>query len=251
MFESKGYFPTPQTVEIPIDKLPLALEGLSILHLSDLHIHEKTPLEKIDQLVTSANNLQPDIIVITGDIIDTKPLRIKEKLLLLRGFKAKTYFISGNHDLFYGLDDLVTILDDSHITFMDNKFISLKHAGESYYIAGLGDRFSKFFGFKRDIEKITQLVNEQKNVIFLAHQPKDYTIALNSGAMLFLAGHTHGGQIFPFHYLVKLVQPFLHGLHFKKEMAVYISRGLGNWGIDIRFLAPSEITLLKLKGTSC
>lgn len=248
MFESRGFFPTPQTIEIQIDRLPLALEGLSILHLSDLHIHEKTPLRKIGQLVASANALEPDIIVITGDIIDTKAKYIKKKLLLLKGLKANTYYISGNHDLFYGLNDLVTILNDSHITFMDNKFVSLNHDGVPFYIAGLGDRFSKFFGFKRDIEKITQLATEKNPVIFLAHQPKDYTIALKCDAMIFLAGHTHGGQIFPFHYLVKLIQPFLHGLHFKKDMAIYINRGLGSWGLDMRFLAPSEISLLKLKG---
>ncbi|HIP02753.1 MAG TPA: metallophosphoesterase [Campylobacterales bacterium] len=249
MFETKGFFPTPQTIEVPIERLPLALEGLSILHLSDLHINKKTTIEKMEQLINSSNQLSPDIIVITGDIIDTKPKHIKEKLKLLKGLKANTFYISGNHDLFYGLDELVSILEETHITFIDNQLVNLQYHGHSYSIAGLGDRFSKFFGRKRDIEKITQQIREKNPLIFLAHQPKDYTIALQCGAILFLAGHTHGGQIFPFHYLVKLVQPFLAGLHFKKGMSIYISRGLGSWGVDFRFLAPSEISLLKLKGS--
>jgi predicted MPP superfamily phosphohydrolase len=251
MFEKRGFFPKPQTIEIPIKKLPHSLEGLSILHLSDLHINKKTPLQKIDKLVTYANTLKPDIIVITGDIIDTKPTHIKEKLLLLKNFKANTYYISGNHDLFYGINELVDILHASHITFMDNQMIKAHYNGTSYQIVGLGDRFSKFFGLKRDIEKLTQLVDKGNPTIFLAHQPKDYKIALKFDAMLFLAGHTHGGQIFPFHYMVRLVQPFLNGLHFRDNLAIYINRGLGNWGIDVRFLAPSEITLLKLKGALC
>jgi predicted MPP superfamily phosphohydrolase len=249
MFETKGFFPTPQTIEIPIERLPQALEGLSILHLSDLHISKKTTIQKMKRLITSANELTPDIIVITGDIIDTKPKYIQEKLQVLKGLKANTYYISGNHDLFYGLDELVTILEETHIIFLDNEFVNLEYHGQSYAIAGLGDRFSKFFGRKRDIENITKQVHKENPLIFLAHQPKDYTIALQCNAMLFLAGHTHGGQIFPFHYLVRLVQPFLAGLHFKKNMAIYISRGLGSWGVDMRFLAPSEISLLKLKGS--
>ena len=82
--------------------------------------------------------------------------------------------------------------------------------------------------------------------IFISHQPKDYKIALNSNSNLFLCGHTHGGQIYPFHYLVKLVQPFLAGLFYKNKTAIYVNKGLGTWGVDFRFKADAEVTILKL-----
>jgi predicted MPP superfamily phosphohydrolase len=250
MIETKDFFPKPKTIDISINKLPQKLEGLKILHLSDLHINKKTTIKMIDRLISTANSLEPNIIVITGDIIDVKASTIEDKLQLFKLLRADTYFISGNHDLMYGLDDLVDILSDWHINFIDNQFLQIEHNGESFYIAGLSDRFSKFFGYKRDVDKFIDQMREIEPLIFLAHQPKDYKIAQKSGASLFLAGHTHGGQIFPFHFLVKLVQPFLAGLHFKDNMSIYINRGFGNWGVNMRFLAPSEITLLKLKGAT-
>ncbi len=240
MLERNNFFPTPKTIEISMPHL----HGLSILHLSDLHISKKTPLQKIDKLIATANGLNPDIIVITGDIIDDKPKEIEDKLMLFKLLKANTYFISGNHDLVYGLDELVDMISDWNIHFLDNRSLQLTHNDERYYITGIADRFSKFFGKSRKLEKS---IDDKIPTIFLAHQPKDYKIALKHNATLFLAGHTHGGQIFPFNYIVKLVQPFLAGLHKKGNMSIYISRGFGNWGIDMRFLAPSEITLLKLK----
>ena len=248
MFEMGGFFPTPQTIDVKLNSLPKALEGLSVLHLSDLHINKKTPLQKIEKLIQTANELNPNIIVITGDIIDTKAKDIEDKLMLFNLLKPQTYFISGNHDLYYGLDELVKSIEDYNIHFVDNKVLRLSHKGNFYFIAGLADRFSKFFGKDRDIQTLIRRTSSSKPLIFLAHQPKDYKIAKKCGATLFLAGHTHGGQVFPFHYLVRLVQPFLAGLHIKDNMALYINRGFGNWGVNLRFLAPSEITLLKLKG---
>jgi len=242
MIETKEFFPTPKTVEISLPHL----KGLSILHLSDLHISKKTSLKKIDRLISTANSLNPDIIVITGDIIDDKPKEIEDKLMLFKMLKTDTYFISGNHDLVYGVDELAEMISDWNIHFLDNRSIKLTHNNESYYLTGIADRFSKFFKRQRKVE----VRNNNLPMIFLAHQPKDYKIAQKFGASLFLAGHTHGGQIFPFNYVVKLVQPFLAGLHKKGNMTIYVSRGFGNWGVDMRFLAPSEITLLKIKGES-
>jgi predicted MPP superfamily phosphohydrolase len=89
-----------------------------------------------------------------------------------------------------------------------------------------------------------------ENSIFLAHQPKDYKFALKANAKLFLCGHTHGGQIYPFHYFVRLFQPFLAGIFYIKNTCLYVNKGLGYWGINFRYKANSEITLLKLTSKS-
>ena len=217
------------------------LENLKILHLSDLHINKKTSEKKILELVDFCNNLEFDFCVITGDIIDTKVKFIKKQLQILNSLKKEVFYISGNHDLFYGLEDLKKEL--TNFIFMDNKTLKINYKNEIIYLAGLPDRFSKFFKIKREEKKIKEFLQNSPS-IFISHQPKDYKIALNSN--LFLCGHTHGGQIYPFHYLVRLVQPFLAGLFYKNKTAIYVNKGIGTWGVDFRFKANAEISLLKL-----
>ena len=219
------------------------LDDLKILHLSDLHINKKTTISQIEELVLLCNKQTFDFLVITGDIIDTKVKFIKEKLQILNTLKGKVYYISGNHDLFYGLNDLKNEL--TNFIFMDNNCTVIIHKNEIIHLAGLPDRFSKFFKIKREEEKIKNyLLNEPS--IFISHQPKDYKIAVGSNANLFLCGHTHGGQIYPFHYFVRLVQPFLAGVFYKKNTAIYVNKGIGTWGVNFRYKASSEITIVKL-----
>lgn len=228
-----------QVVNIEIEDKKL--ENLKILHLSDLHINKKTSEKKILELVDFCNNLEFDFCVITGDIIDTKVKFIKKQLEILNFLKKEVFYISGNHDLFYGLEDLKKEL--TNFIFMDNKTLKINYKNEIIHLAGLPDRFSKFFKIKREEKKIKEFLQNSPS-IFISHQPKDYKIALNSN--LFLCGHTHGGQIYPFHYLVRLVQPFLAGLFYKNKTAIYVNKGFGTWGIDFRFKANAEISLLKL-----
>ncbi|MFX4234564.1 metallophosphoesterase [Aliarcobacter butzleri] len=219
------------------------LDDLKILHLSDLHINKKTSIEKILELVNFCNSLEFDFCIITGDIIDTKVKFIKKQLEILNLLKKEVFYISGNHDLFYGLEDLKKEL--TNFIFMDNETLKINYKNEIIHLAGLPDRFSKFFKIKRE-EKIVEDFLKNSPSIFISHQPKDYKIALNSNSNLFLCGHTHGGQIYPFHYLVKLVQPFLAGLFYKNKTAIYVNKGLGTWGVDFRFKADAEVTILKL-----
>ncbi len=233
--------PPLTTLDVPINHPHL--DGLSLLHLSDLHINKHTTEAYMRELVAMCNRTVCDCIIITGDIIDTKVKHIIPQLQILNTLK-NVFYISGNHDLFYGLEALKQELP--HFTFLDNSIEKITIKNRDIYLVGLSDRFSKFFHIERDIKKVLELAQEKEAIIFLAHQPKDYTIALEAKASLFLCGHTHGGQIYPFHYLVRLIQPYLSGLHYENKMAIYVNSGLGTWGIDYRYKAQSEITLLQL-----
>ena len=236
--------PMAKIVEVLIDHQ--FLDGLKILHLSDLHINKKFKLSSINKLLSICADLEYDFVVITGDIIDCKVKDIKEKLQLLNklSFLRPVYYISGNHDIFYGLEDLKKEL--SSFILMDNKSTSIDFKGNKINIVGISDRFAKFFNIKREEKKISAFLKSSTPTIFLAHQPKDYKLAVLNKTELFVCGHTHGGQIFPFHYLVRLIQPFLNGLFYKEQTAIYVSPGLGTWGINFRYKANSEITILKL-----
>jgi predicted MPP superfamily phosphohydrolase len=234
--------PIPQTIEV-FTKNKL-LNGLKILHLSDLHINKKTKNSTLKNLVLLSNTLEYDFLVITGDIIDCKVKYIESKLNILNSIEKKVFYISGNHDLVYGLKSLNKVL--KNFIFIDNSFYSFHYNDEIITIAGLSDRFSKFFFHERNEKKIIDILRKSDNSILLAHQPKDYKIAVDNKSSLFLCGHTHGGQIYPFHYIVKLFQPFLSGLIYKDETAIYVNKGLGNWGIDFRYKASNEISIIKL-----
>ena len=234
--------PKPQTIDINIKDNNL--NNLKIIHLSDLHINIKTTVLYLKELVNICNSIKADFIVITGDIIDCKVKYISSKLDILNNFTKKVFYISGNHDLFYGLQDLKDIL--YKLTFLDNSYEIISFNDNNICIVGLSDRFSKFFNHKRDTNKIKHLLNNQVSTILLAHQPKDYKIATQTNTKLFLCGHTHGGQIFPFHYFVKLFQPFLNGLFYKFDTAIYVNKGLGTWGINYRYKADAEISILNL-----
>jgi uncharacterized protein len=239
--------PIAQTIEVMVRSKEL--NDLKILHLSDLHINKNTSIIQLNELINICHNLEFDFTVITGDIIDCQIKYIKEKIQILNKLKKdgenqkEVYYISGNHDLFYGLNDLKYEL--TNFIFMDNKYQYILYKNNKILIAGLPDKFSKFFKIKREEDKIKNYLSNGPS-IFISHQPKDYKIALCSKTNLFLCGHTHGGQIFPFHYLVKLVQPFLAGLFYKQNTAIYVNKGLGTWGLDFRYKADAEITILKL-----
>lgn len=230
--------------DLNIEVKSSTLDGLKILHLSDLHINKKTTIADIKNLVAYCNKIECDFIVITGDIIDCKVKFIEEKLLILNTLERKCFYISGNHDIFYGLEDLKRVL--YKLIYLDNSYFNLEYKNCEILIAGLSDRFSKYFKVTREEKKVEKFLKSNENSIFISHQPKDYKIALASKANLFLCGHTHGGQIFPFHYLVRLIQPFLAGLFYKEKTAIYVNKGLGTWGIDFRYKADPEITILKL-----
>lgn len=234
--------PNPHLVEVYIEDTKL--HSLKILHLSDLHIDQKTSVQTLKKLVKVCENLEIDFIALTGDIIDCKVKYIKNKLSILNTISKKVYYISGNHDLFYGLEALKKEL--SNFIFLDNTIQKIDFKGNAIHIVGLSDRFSELFNHKRETLKIASFLMKNDASILLAHQPKDYKIASKTNTSLFLCGHTHGGQIYPFHYLVRLVQPFLNGLHYVHQTAVYVSSGLGTWGVKYRYKANPEITVLNL-----
>ena len=232
-----------ERVEIPVEDS--ALKGVRILHLSDLHLSTRHSPADLERLIRRINGVEADFIALTGDLIDTSAGRISPLLSALEGIEAPTFFVSGNHDHVYGYRRLLRCLESAGIHLLDGRTADLEIRGRTITLAGLPDRFAPFFGFSRDpVSLIESLKGRANPVIFLAHQPKDYRHAQEAGSTLFLCGHTHGGQIWPFHWLVRLSQPFLQGLHRVGKMSIYVSRGVGTWGIHRRFRAPAEMPLL-------
>ena len=162
----------------------------------------------------------------------------------MKGLKAKEgiYFVTGNHEFYAGYKPTVETLKKLGFTFLENGGVSL----EDIYIAGIPDTFSgHFYGKNADLEKTFAESGDNRYRILLSHTPTDFGRQNNFN--LEISGHTHGGQIFPFHILTLLHNKYLAGLYKRENNAhIYVTRGAGQWGPQMRFLAPSEITVIKL-----
>jgi len=247
MFERPFTSFSTKRVEIKIRSLPDAFDGFRILQLSDLHIDRHTPLNALHELMEHTNGEHPDLVAITGDVIDAKAEHIEERLAAFKRIKAPCYFVSGNHDLFKGLAPLRDFLEKLGIIPLDNRHMLLERDGARINLVGLSDRMSRFFRVARSPEAVLSQIDRALPTVLLTHQPKDIQYAASHGVDLQISGHTHGGQIFPFHYFIRLDQPFLRGHHRRGNTQIYVSGGIGTWGIPFRFLAESEIPLLCLR----
>ena len=225
--------PEVKTVSIASDKIQ---EPQDVVLLSDLHIHRTISPAKIKGIVERANALNPDVILLDGDILDDDVEKIKPITELLKGLKAKKgiFFVTGNHEFYVGYKETVAALKAAGFTFLEN---SGESVGGGLYVAGVPDVSGKRYGLDLNAEKAFEKASDSDFKLLMSHTPADF-----KAVDLTVSGHTHGGQIFPFHILVKLANKYLAGGY----DGVYVTRGAGQWGPQMRFLAPSEITFIKL-----
>jgi len=244
MFERAYRHINLKTLSVGIENLPTAFENFSILHISDIHVNTKTPQGALKNLVEAINTLEIDMVAMTGDIFDAKVNTINYKIL--SNIKHPVYFVSGNHDLLYARKELPSIIKELGFINMDNAITQFTKGSQTLQIVGLSDAFSQFFGIKREEKRLFSQLDATLPTILLAHQPKDVKFVKGFNIALQLSGHTHGGQIYPFGYVVRLFQPYLKGLHVKDKTKIFVTTGYGSWGFDFRFLTQSEIVLIKL-----
>jgi uncharacterized protein len=236
-----------EVVDVKINNLK---QPYSIVQLSDIHIGGLIDKDFIKSLVDKVNILNPDVIVITGDLVDTKLDFAKAALDELRNLKSNfgTYFIVGNHEYFHGVQPIIDYVNSLGIKTLENENVYIGAKDTGFYLCGVYDRFGNRYGsYKPDIKKALENTNNHPTVL-LAHQPKFIDeLESTKGIDLILCGHTHGGQIFPFNFLVKLQQPYVRDLNTHNEFTqVYVNKGTGFWGPPMRLGASSEITFLKL-----
>lgn len=241
-------------MDIPkVKELDISLKNLRqdvrLVMISDVHLGKNLHAKFLRGLVDKINTLNADIVVIVGDLIDTKPKEI-DYIHILDDIQSKfgVYYSLGNHEYYRGLDGVLELLRQTKLKILINESVNLGFLN----IAGMADLTGSIFkklGAKPDIEATKAGLDKSVPSILLAHQPKSVKLYDTSDFDLVLSGHTHGGQVFPFGALVLLQQGFLHGLYeLESKNKLYVSSGAGFWGPAIRFLAPSELVLINLKG---
>ncbi|XAK46050.1 metallophosphoesterase [Campylobacter coli] len=238
--------PEIQSVDIQLAKLD---RDLKIAMLTDIHLGKNLHKDFLDKLIVEVNLQKPDMVVIVGDLVDTNPKELQNYISRLNDLNSTygTFYALGNHEYYHGIEEVLDLLKKyTNMKILLNQNLDLGFIN----IAGLGDLAGLSKGlYAPDLARVKVDLNTSKPSILLAHQPKTALLYDLSDFDLVLSGHTHGGQIFPFMFLVKLQQGFIRGLYdLGENTKLFVSSGAGFWGPSLRVFAPNEIAILNLKG---
>ncbi|MGW1225029.1 metallophosphoesterase [Streptomyces sp. NPDC001515] len=245
--------PRVRRVEVELPRLGAGLDGTRVALITDTHYG---PLDRVrwsERVCETVNGLEADVVCHTGDIADGTADRRRAQaapLGTVRAGRARVY-VTGNHEYYSEAQGWVDLMDELGWEPLRNRHLLLERGGDTLVVAGVDDvtaESSGLAGHGAHLDGALDGADPGHPVLLLAHQPKFVDRAAAAGIDLQLSGHTHGGQIWPFHHLVRIDQPVLAGLSRHGERTLlYTSRGTGFWGPPFRIFAPSEITLLVLR----
>ncbi|MCW5297171.1 metallophosphoesterase [Herbaspirillum lusitanum] len=237
-------------VDVPIADLPQALQGFTIVQISDIHVGPTIKKRYLRAIVDKVNELKADLVAITGDLVDGSVQQLSEHTAPLGQLRARhgAYFVTGNHEYYSNAPAWIAEVRRLGLTVLLNEHVVLDHGGAPLVLAGVTDFTAHHFDESQRSDPHAAIRNAPVSAakVLLAHQPRSAAAAADAGFDLQLSGHTHGGQFFPWNFFVPLQQPYVAGLNRLRNLWVYTSRGTGYWGPPKRLLAPSEITLLRL-----
>jgi uncharacterized protein len=239
-------------VEVTLPRLPAALSGMTIVQLTDLHLGPLLGREWLEGIVRRTNALKPDLIAITGDLVDGKVSSLGSTTALLAKLCAPqgVFFVTGNHEYYSGAPQWCAELTRLGIRVLRNERVSVGKGEDSFDLAGIDDHNARRHlpDHGPDLARALRGRDATRELILLAHQPRAIHEAAAHGVGLALCGHTHGGQLWPWTFFVGLQQPYVSGLHRHGERTqIYVSEGTGYWGPPMRLGTRCEITRVVLR----
>lgn len=231
-----------ETIRLTSPKLPESVERLRIVQISDLHLGLIHREEMLAPIIARIEQLKPDLLVATGDIVDAQISHLEElsDLWNLLSPPLGKYAVTGNHEYYAGLDQSLDYLQNSGFTTLRN---TVAAPTEFLRIVGVDDPAG---GGAPDEVPLLEQAGQKNFILLLKHRP---SVAPQAEGLfdLQLSGHAHGGQIFPFSILTRQVYPLFDGFY---QLAggshLYTSRGTGTWGPPMRIFSPPEITLIEI-----
>jgi len=234
-------------VTINTEKIPSSAGRIRIVQISDVHLGLMAGRYRLENIIRSIRDANPDILVSTGDLIDGQLDNIEDNIKLLNRINPRLgkFAVTGNHEVYAGLGLSIRLTESAGFRMLRNDAAS---AGDWVVIAGFDDRGhsrSKTSDILMEKDLLSRLPRG-KFIVVLKHKP-EMAEGISGLFDLQLSGHLHGGQIFPFIPLVRIAYPYISGFHVLPDKSkLYISRGTGLWGPPMRVFAPPEITVIDL-----
>ena len=237
---------TVEKVKIRLKRLPKNLENFRILHLSDIHHSPFTNLEHIARAVEIANDLKPDMFVLTGDYVSHESEYIEPAAEVLGRLESEfgTFACLGNHDHWTDGEMVTESLRRANINVLTNEGFRFTAKDASFWLAGVDD----YMVGKTDLRSALRGSFPDEMKLLLAHNPKILSRAARADVDLIFSGHTHGGQI-KIRDQEKRILPrrkLKNGLYRRKDTQIYITRGIGTVVLPVRYQCPPEISLIEL-----
>lgn len=239
--------PIVRRIRVPLANLPAAAAGYRIVQLTDVHIGPTLGRRYATRVVRLVNALAPDLIVITGDLVDGRVAELRPHIEPLRDLRARdgVFAVTGNHEYYWNVDAWLAHLRSLGIRVLRNEHVAIAGAFE---LAGVDDSTAAGMavGHGEDIARALAGRDPALPVVLLAHHPSTIARAVAAGCDLQLSGHTHGGQLLPLGWLSRLFEPHVAGLARFGATWLYVSEGTGFWGPPMRVGTSSEITHITL-----
>jgi len=241
-----------RTVEVELAGLHPALDGFTIAQVTDLHVGMTIGRGFVDDLVARVNAVEADLIAVTGDLVDGSVPDLRDKVAPLAGLRARhgVYFVTGNHEYYSGVEPWIAHVAELGFLHLRNQHVEIRRGAGAFTLAGVDDHSAAQFGPAHGPRYDAAMEGRDPSlpVVLLAHQPRQVVHAIRHGVALQLSGHTHGGQVWPWHYVIALQQGGrVAGLYHERGTALYVCRGAGYWGPPVRLGAPPEIGRIVLR----
>jgi predicted MPP superfamily phosphohydrolase len=208
------------------------------------------PLQFVEKLVQLTHEVKADLVVYTGDILDGSAVRHLNELELLRSVPAPlgNFYVTGNHEYYWQGDQALAAFRSIKFNVLMNEVVNIKRGNDLLQIAGTPDPAAKGFGLEGpNFEKVKHDFEANSFKILLAHQPFQAPQANAIGVDLQLSGHTHGGQFFPWNFLIGFFQKYPKGLYTVGNLSLYVNQGTGYWGPSLRMGTYCEVTEITLR----
>ena len=233
-------------VTVPVADLPAGLDGFRILQISDLHLSPLVRWSQVEHILAAGNALKPDLVAITGDLVDGQGADVRAKAERLGALQAThgVCFVTGNHEYYSGPARWLKLFRGLGWRVLHNEHVLLEHRGALLAVAGMPDPTDPS---GPDLDRALAGIPADATRILLYHRPTGTAAAEAAGVRLQLSGHTHAGQYFPWSLVVQAMYAHPRGLGRSGALWIYTSVGTGFWGPPSRFLVPPELTLLELQ----
>jgi predicted MPP superfamily phosphohydrolase len=243
--------PSVRHIDIPVEGLAPDLDGLRIAQISDLHVGLTMRRAYVQRVVDMTRELSPDLIALTGDIVDGSVSRLAGQVAPLQALASRdrAFFVLGNHDYYSGAAPWTAHFEGMGFRVLRNTHASLERGRARLVIGGVID-FAARMSDPEARPRPDLAADGDASPAFrllLAHNPKIAPLAEQAGFDLQLSGHTHAGQFFPWTFVIHWVHgPHAAGLSRRGRLWVYVSAGTGTWGPPVRLGTRPEITLLRI-----